>query len=177
MNPPRSFLPTKKDLEEHTKKLMQKPKPKKDTYSLEEMQDLDLMQKKEPFTPKEKKEFLETLAKYVPSLMEKTKEKMIKTRIDTLYLEKKIVNPYHDARLKIYADGRLNLFHLNSRADLEEENGYIYIHDYINTYPGRKNVYINRYADQEDELSYWFKLGKEMYECLRDFLLEKGAWQ
>lgn len=157
MKIPQTFLPDYEDSEKRLKELTKhsKRKTKKEKKIIHR-------------TQKQKKEFLEDLVKKIPSLMEEVREKMIRIKTDELYLEKgKLVEGY-SASLELGIDSHLEFHHLIYKADLDED-GCVHIYDYLNTYPDRENNYYSL-SSGRDELGWSFKAGKEMYECIKDFL-------
>ncbi|MBM3200564.1 hypothetical protein FJZ53_06510 [Candidatus Woesearchaeota archaeon] len=167
MRIPRTFLPKSESLEEKTKNLLNssEKKVKGEFYDLESL--------KNAKTKEEKKNFLKLFSTQIPELFEQVKEKMIKTNTDEVYLEKGKISDGYSPRLEIGLDNHLEFHHQIYRADLENKglyryNGYVIVYEYIETYPDKDNDYYSIYSG--DILNRSFKTGKEMYECVKEFL-------
>jgi len=167
MRIPRTFLPENESLEEKTKSLLSnlEEKVKQDLY------DLELL--KNSKTKEEKKNFLKIFSTQIPELFEQVKEKMIRTKTDEVYLEKGKISEGYSPRLELGLDNHLEFHHQIYRADLENKelysyNGYVIVYEYIDTYPDKENDYYSIHSG--DMLNRSFKTGKEMYECVKEFL-------
>lgn len=164
MKIPQTFLTENKKLEGKIKELTE-GYLKKESH----IEELELL--KTGRTREEKKGFLKLFAEHIQDFIEEVREKMIRTKTETVYLKKQIVEDY-SARLEISIDSHLEFHHQIYKADLDDKefysyNGYATLFDHLNTYPDKENIYYN-YAG--DVLNSSYEAGKEMYECIREFL-------
>jgi hypothetical protein len=138
---------------------------------------LGLSEYERKLTRKEKKKFLTLLVPCIPSLIIRTKEKMIETNTRRLYLEKppKNDNGYFP-NFEISSEGKIEFHHHCSYASLEEEGiikEAVHIQDYINHYPKNidwplsENLHM---CGGQDILNSDFQTGLEMYKRIKIFL-------
>lgn len=168
MRIPKIFLPEPENLEAKTESLLngcEKEKNNEDLYGLEIL--------KKGRTKEEKKDFLKSFSIQIPELFEKVKEKMIQTKTDEVYLEQGKISEGYSPRLELGIDNHLEFHHQIYKADLENKelysyDGYVIVYEYLDTYPDKENDYYSLHSG--DILNRSFKTGKEMYECIQDFL-------
>lgn len=183
MKIPQTFLPENKNLEGKIKELLDDPFKKESLF-----EELELL--KQGRTRTEKKDFLKLFAERIPDLIGKVRTKMELTKTNEIYLDEvpeefKTRDENYRTRLEIRPDGHLYFLHslsgMTFRADLDNKklysyNGYVIVYEYIDTYPDKENNYYSPFNEDslsEDSLERYFKPGKEMYECIREFLAKK----
>ncbi len=120
-------------------------------------------------TRRQKKHFLELLIVCIPSLIERTKEKMKKKNKKELYFErpKKGYNPH-----LVLTEGILKFDHSIYSANLEEDDiieGVVHFYDWINTYPDKENLHHTGF-EGGDSLEEDFRDGSQMYKSIKLFL-------
>lgn len=167
MRIPQTFLPERENLEKKTESLLNSYEKEKN--SEEDLYNLEVLKKGQ--TKEDKKNFLKLFSIQIPELLEKVKEKMIRTKIDEVYLEKQIMG--NSARLELGIDNHLEFHHLIYKADLDDKefyryDGYVIVYEYLDTFPDKENDYWSLHSG--DILNHAFKTGKEMYECIKSFL-------
>lgn len=169
MKIPQIFLPERENLEEKTEILLNGCEKEKNIEK--NLYNLDILKKSR--TKEDKKNFLKLFSIQIPELLEKVKEKMIQTKTDDVYLEQGKISEGYSARLELGVDNHLEFHHQIYKADLDDKefysyNGYVIVYEYLDTFPDKENDYYSIHSG--DILNHSFKTGKEMYDCIKDFL-------
>jgi hypothetical protein len=153
-------------------KILERDEMKENEKSYES--ELELLLEKDSYgkglTRKEKRRFLKTFAICIPDIVGRVKKKMQKTGTEIVYLENMVNHQEAGKRLELGYNGNLELNDYQSTANLDEEDGCVYLYDDIHTYPNKKNDESSYFTYVGDILKGVFDNAKRMYNSMKYFL-------